>query len=114
MLTMSFDDYMNYQGPLNLYLAQLPLYKRITEKDVEILDRELRPPQVLKLLNDQNSHKVLLPEFVNEQIDSINLWATRGSTDSGWHYDSYDNFLVVMQGLKVVWLAYPTNRTHWD
>ena len=28
MITMSFDEYENYDGDLNLYLAQIPLFKR--------------------------------------------------------------------------------------
>jgi hypothetical protein len=48
-----------------------------------------------------------------DEVNSINLWCSRGYTDSGWHYDSYDNFLGVSEGLKIVWLAKTTNWQHW-
>jgi len=48
-----------------------------------------------------------------DQITSINLWCSRGYTDSGWHYDSYDNFLGVSEGMKIVWLAKKVNWREW-
>ena len=48
------------------------------------------------------------PRFIDKQIDSINLWESRGFTDSGWHYDSYENYLILIEGLKIVWVAHPS------
>ena len=54
------------------------------------------------------------PRFIDKSIDSINLWESRGFTDSGWHYDSYENYLILIEGLKIIWIAYPCQNIGWD
>lgn len=35
----------------------------------------------------------------------VHLWCSKGYTDSGWHYDSYNNYLGVVEGVKIVYLS---------
>ena len=35
---------------------------------------------------------------------NVFLWCSKGFTDSGWHYDSYENYLGVVEGTKIVYL----------
>ena len=113
---MTFDEYLKYDGPMNLYLAQIPLYKKISEQDIELIGIPVNPKKIIGTLNDVllSNSRVCQPQFVDQEIDSINLWASRGKADSGWHYDSYNNYLVVMNGMKVIWLSKPTQRVGWD
>lgn len=49
------------------------------------------------------------PSYISNDCESIQLWCSKGYTDSGWHYDSYDNYLGVIQGVKVVYLSSKCN-----
>lgn len=49
-----------------------------------------------------------LPDIVAKYLKSIhkvNLWIYSGRRYTDWHYDGHDNFLYVLQGKKIVYLA---------
>ncbi|CAD8145051.1 unnamed protein product [Paramecium pentaurelia] len=43
------------------------------------------------------------PKQLNDS-GNVFLWCSKGFTDSGWHYDSYENYLGVVEGTKIVYL----------
>lgn len=49
-----------------------------------------------------------VPEIVSKYLKSIykvNLWIYSGRRFTDWHYDGHDNFLYVLQGKKIVYMA---------
>jgi len=62
------------------------------------------------------SHRRLVEElYVPDEggdVMDINLWLSKGGTNSGLHYDSYDNFLIQVEGRKKVVLI--SARHHLD
>lgn len=44
------------------------------------------------------------------KIYAINMWYSKNSTISSWHYDSHDNFLCVFSGVKIVDILPPDDK----
>lgn len=40
-------------------------------------------------------------------MHKVNIWIYFGERFTDWHYDGHDNFLYVLEGQKVVYLAQP-------
>lgn len=38
-------------------------------------------------------------------MHKVNIWIYFGERFTDWHYDGHDNFLYVLEGQKVVYLA---------
>jgi len=99
-ISLSFAQFLDYQGEYNLYLAQFPLFERRSKKDS------------LKSLNELFAGHKMFQDFclgLNGEIHRINLWFSKKETFSKLHYDSYDNFLFMLKGKKVFYL-YPPNE----
>ena len=55
----------------------------------------------------------LRPPSVNAEFNvDMNLWLTKGSMQSGLHYDEQYNSLTVLQGTKRVFLFPPSESKH--
>lgn len=116
-MSLDFEGFLKYNGDKTLYLAQLPLYKRIRPTDFYT-----RGPEASQSLNahlsaiNKNQKTAINLKFPhplstfmrNQKLDSINLWLSQRPTTSNWHYDSYDNFLCMISGLKRVRLLSPS------
>ena len=116
-ISLNFEDFLTYKGDSHLYLAQIPLYKQLRETDFYNLDSYKAKSHLKANLKQINSNqktslnlKVPYPLSTllrNEDLDSINLWLSRKPTISNWHYDSYDNFLCMISGIKEIRLLSP-------
>ncbi len=86
-----------------MYVAQLPLFER---KNFSISFE--KPSSTLnKILSQFGLEEIC--SFFSDEIERINLWASKKPTSSSWHYDSYDNFLFMIEGQKTFYL-YPPNE----
>ena len=93
---MSVHEFLDYKGSLNLYTAQNKLYDKSDHKTLQDHGAELSG------LN--------FPDFIMNLRDSIsvvNFWINKQKVISEWHCDLYDNFLIVLKGVKRVQLYMP-------
>ena len=91
-IRMTIDEYINYEGEINLYLSQINLLNDSTLSN--------------KLKNILNYSK--LEDFSNSEFSRINIWHSYKNTLSQFHYDSYENFLYLCKGKKIFTLS-PNN-----
>ena len=91
-INMNLDNYLQYDGSLHLYLGQINLIENQMLNDV------------IKVEYLKN----LLPYCA--RFNRINVWHSQKNTISKFHFDSYQNFLTVLKGKKIVLLA-PNNTT---
>lgn len=87
--TIKVNKFIEYNGPFTMYIAQLPLYEKNFFTDTPKLAQILKDFQLQKFFSSK----------IND-IDRINLWASKKPTKSALHYDSYDNFLFMIKGKK--------------
>ena len=116
-ISLSFNEFLNYEGPYNFYLAQFPLYeKRLplnfsSRRDDNLYEiDQIREKDKLALYNllprDSTFEKICTN--LKGDIHRINLWFSKKETFSQLHYDSYDNFLFMLKGKKT-FILYPPN-----
>ena len=116
-ISLNFKEFLDYSGPYNLYLAQIPLYEKRPEEQ-NILNPESNKDQEFKVRGDnQNNLKIVIDRSqalgsfssaLKHDIDRLNLWFSKKETFSSLHYDSYDNFLFMLTGRKT-FNIYPPN-----
>jgi hypothetical protein len=90
-IEMSLDEYFKYIGDITLYMTQINLL-------------ELHSSEKLKEIISYSN----LENLIDEKFLRINIWHSFKETLSKFHYDSYENFLYVIKGIKTVLLA-PNN-----
>ena len=116
-ISLNFRDFLDYNGESTLYLAQIPLYKRLKKSDFYASGSQkmtgLKGQLDFINKNQKTSLNFKIPHplntlLKNQELDSINLWLSRKTTISNWHYDSYDNFLCMISGTKEIRLLSPS------
>lgn len=119
--SVNFSEFLNYEGSSTLYLAQIPLYKQISLNDFyfydenskkKLMKREIKEKIAKINENKQSCLNLQIPHPLStvlktQNLDSINLWLSKKPTISQWHYDSYDNFLCMVSGVKKLRILSP-------
>lgn len=111
-ISLSFDEFLNYQGQFNLYLAQFPFYEKQTVHNTPLNQNNLQEKNeqnLQKLFQFDSNFKAFCSRFKND-IHRINLWFSKKETSSSLHYDSYDNFLFMLKGKKVFYVSPPDDE----
>lgn len=120
---MPLKQFLEYDGIMVLYLAQYPIYTKLTHELFYFPQKTINSgklkcfQQKLRKLNQENfkkvSHRVVFPQFLQNspflksKLSRINVWASKNKTKSKLHYDFYENFLTVLKGRKTVYLWKP-------
>jgi len=111
--SQTFRDFLNYEGPYNLYLAQFPLYeKQNTLRESNLLIKEQsfeNEKSLLQKLFDKEKDFLKICLKLKGNIHRVNLWFSKKETFSHLHYDSYDNFLFMLKGKKIFNLFPPND-----
>jgi Thermophilic glucose-6-phosphate isomerase and related metalloenzymes len=107
VISMTFEEFVSYEGPHTIYLAQMPLFEKpATNKNKNPF--KTKYTQKLKNLLASLKEVGQFCQRFSDRIERINLWYSKKETFSQLHYDSYDNFLFMIKGTKVFTL-YPPN-----
>ena len=116
-VNMTVSDFLEYRGDINLYLAQLPIFERMDLNESFKISKYQRHLGILKKLKEKKNNEVMnlslpflkqIQKLLNSnKIEQINVWSSFKQTISEWHYDSYDNFLCVISGVKKLKLLPP-------
>lgn len=116
-VNMNIDEFLKYRGDLNLYLAQLPIFERIDLNENFKISKYQRNLATLQTLKESKNNEVMnlklpfLQQIQNllngNKLEQINVWSSFKQTISEWHYDSYDNFLCIISGIKKIKLLPP-------
>lgn len=102
-------------------MAQFPLYRHLTPKDI-LCDPKLHPPRTQRhLVNSHNStsklalysslsplHKIFWSR--GTELEYTNIWINITKNKSLLHFDLYDNYLYILQGKKTVYLLAPNSK----
>ena len=120
---MSLEKFLEYDGIMTLFMAQYPIYTKLTP---EMFYFKKSSPsgknfkQKLRKINRENFKKLVentpIPSFLGEniflrsKISRVNVWASKSVTKSKLHYDFYENFLTVLSGRKTVYLWPPEDK----
>lgn len=114
------EEFLDYNGILNLYIAQFPIYKKMKFSDFHNKSSKQTNQKLKEILGNKNKEaikkllgKFVLPEIFMEKLDRlerVNLWCGRKRTVSKLHFDLYSNYLLVLKGKKTVFLFPPDSK----
>lgn len=114
IVNLSVQEFLEYSGNLNVYLAQVPIFQKKSttqsEKQHEKIEIEKQNLTSLRNILEKQLNLPKCMEFLKKQMEIINVWWGRKPTTSKWHYDSYDNFLIVLRGVKKFKLLPPNSK----
>jgi hypothetical protein len=108
---MEIEDFLSYKGELKLYIAQIPLVKKMRSSDYynipKYIDLDAQLGKKFSVLKQKISRIFSLPNIIQMKMTHLeycNIWINRTEVISDWHYDFYENYLVVLKGRKRVQL----------
>ena len=120
---ISVEDFINYSGSLKLYVAQLPIFKKIHADDLIIkksdnITTKSRLNKTIDSINLKAKHEQFtklsgLPKHIlnrSHELEYCNIWINLTKNKSLMHFDLYDNYLYVIHGTKTVYLLPPDTK----